>query len=265
MADTAKAFADLIQVLETLLSPQGCPWDREQTPKSLCDYVIEGAFELVEGIRDGNPAEACEELGDVMFLLIFVGTLYQRRGDFSLADALRQSAAKMVRRHPHVFGEDHFENTEELLQAWENIKRKEKEDASADNAIPGVFDSLPKGLPPLLRAYRIHAKAARSGFSWETDEQLEAQLASEWQEWTQARAGGDPDRKAEEFGDYLFTLVELGRRHSIKANAALDGANRKFLSRFAAVEAKVHAQGKAVGDMTLNELNDLWDQAKAEA
>lgn len=263
MADHAKAFDTLRQVVDTLLGPDGCPWDKEQTPQTLCDYIIEEAFELVEGIRAKNAAEAREELGDVLFLLIFVGTLYERQGEFSLADSLEESAAKMVRRHPHVFGEERYKDNEQLMRTWESIKRQEKD--NGEETPPGLFDSLPKGLPPLLRAYRIHAKAARCGFTWNSDQDLEAQLISEWNEWREAEDSGDPNAKAEEFGDYLFTLVEYGRRRGVKANAALDTANRKFLSRFEVLEAKVHAQGRKVEELTLGELNTLWDQVKDEA
>ncbi len=264
MSDDKNAFSALRQVVRTLIGPDGCPWDREQTPESLCDYVVEEAFELVEAIRAGDTAGAREELGDVMFLLLFIGELYERAGGFSLAQALEDGAAKMVRRHPHVFSDTKVGNMGELFANWERIKREEKGTGEGEDKPKGLFDSLPKGLPPLLRAYRIHAKAARNGFTWESDAEVERQLDSERREFQEALAGGDEDAKLDEFGDYLFTLVELGRRKGLKANAALDAANRKFLERFQAMEALAATQGRSVPDMSLDELNTLWEQVKAD-
>lgn len=258
--ESQTAIQHLRSVIETLIGPEGCPWDREQTPKTLCDYVIEEGFELVEAIRADDDHEAMEELGDVMFLLLFIGTLYEKSGKFTLDDAVRSSAAKMIRRHPHVFGDLELKNQEELLKNWERIKRSEKKDD--DGGKKRVFDSLPKGLPPLLRAYRIHSKAARAGFTWDSDEAFMEQLASEWKEWEQAVASGDKQAQEQEYGDYLFTLVELGRRKGLKANAALDFANQKFLSRFGAMEDLARKSGKDVSDLSLEELNELWDDVK---
>ncbi|MEF2144324.1 MAG: nucleoside triphosphate pyrophosphohydrolase [Desulfovibrionaceae bacterium] len=259
---THDAFQKLLEVIVTLTGPEGCPWDRKQTPLTLCDYVVEEAFELVEAIRADDAHETMEELGDVLFLLLFIAHLAEKRGRFNLEDVLRANAAKMIRRHPHVFADTDFKNQEEQLRAWERIKRAEKQD---DNGVDqGVFDSLPKGLPPLLRAYRIHSKSARVGFTWQEDAQAEAQLESEWREWREALAKGDAEAAEQEFGDYLFTLVEVGRRKGIKANAALDFANRKFLRRFSCMEEMARAQGKDLADMDMEAMDALWDQAKEE-
>lgn len=259
--NTNDSFARLREVITTLTGPEGCPWDREQTPLTLCDYVIEEAFELVEAIRSGNVEEAREELGDVLFLLLFIAHLYDGHGDFNLQDVLDENRAKMIRRHPHVFGDTEFSDQAELLRAWERIKRSEK---NTDDGKPvGVFDSLPKGLPPLLRSYRIHSKAARIGFTWENDAEMQQQLASEWQEWSEAEASGDSEAMQQEFGDYLFTLVEYGRRKGIKANAALDFANSKFLARFAHMERLARDDGSELTEMDLEAMNALWKQAKA--
>ncbi len=176
------------EVIDTLLGPGGCPWDQKQTVESLCDYVVEEAYELVQAVRGGDAREAAEELGDVAFLLLFIARLYEKQGQFDLDQALQANAAKMIRRHPHVFGETCFENQEELLRNWERIKRAEKE----ENGAKGLLQSLPKGLPPLLKAYRLHSKVARIDFTWESDAQLEEQLHGEWQELQQAlQAGGE--------------------------------------------------------------------------
>ncbi|WP_029897465.1 nucleoside triphosphate pyrophosphohydrolase [Desulfohalovibrio reitneri] len=259
MNDT-DAFASLLDVIQTLIGPDGCPWDRDQTPQSLCDYVIEESFELVEAVRSGDMDEACEEVGDVFFLMAFMSLLARRDGHFGPNDALSGIAAKMVRRHPHVFADTSVRDQDELLKNWEAIKRDEKSDGKGRPK--GVFDSLPKGLPPLLRAYRIHSKAARNNFTWESDEDLAEQLSAERRELDEAVASGDRDRIEEEYGDLLFTLVEHGRRLGVKANAALDRANRKFLGRFEAMEEMCREKGLELPEQSMETLDALWREAK---
>jgi ATP diphosphatase len=251
------------EVIDALLGPDGCPWDRKQTPLSLCDYIIEEAFELVSAIRAGDHAETAEELGDVLFLLLFETTLAARSGQFDLGEVVAANAAKMIRRHPHVFGDTVVANQEELLRNWERIKRAEKADASESGRQPGAYDSLPKGLPPLLKAYRIHSKAARLGFTWATDQDARAQYDAEWREYEAACASGDQEQMEEEFGDALFTLIELGRRRGIKANAALDRANLKFLSRYERMEALARERGLDLPDLPMQDKDRLWAEAKA--
>ena len=252
----AEALAKLQDVLDTLLGPEGCPWDKAQTPETLCDYIIEESFELVDCIRSGDAPGTAEELGDVMFLLLFVATLSQTREEFSLAEALETAAAKMIRRHPHVFGDLKVADREELLRNWERIKRAEKEKDT------GLYASLPKGLPPLLKAYRIHSKAARSGFTWETDAAMRTGLDAERTEFEAAVASGDADAMAEEFGDYLFTLTEYGRRLGLKANACLDVANNKFLTRYKAMERLARERGLSLDALDMAARNALWEEVK---
>lgn len=262
MSTDPLSLARMQEVIDALLAPGGCPWDQKQTPATLCDYVIEEAHELVAAIRAGDTAETAEELGDVLFLLLFIATLHAKASDFTLAEAVETNAAKMIRRHPHVFGDTVVKDQEELLRNWERIKRAEKKDE--DGTPAGAFDSLPKGLPALLKAYRLHAKSARLGFTWASDEDARAQYDAEWREWQQASDSGDQARMEEEFGDALFTLVELGRRKGIKANAALDAANAKFLARYERMEALARARGLDLPELPLDEKNRLWDEAKAQ-
>ena len=253
------AMQDLIDVIEALIAPDGCPWDQEQTPKSMCDYLAEETFELIEGIRSDNKQEAMEELGDVLFILLFLGVMYEKDCKFTLTDSLKHNAAKMIRRHPHVFADRKFDDKEALLDNWEATKKKENENTDKKR----VFDSLPKGLPPLLKAYRINSKAARNKFTWATDQDVEAQLQEEWKEWQEALAANDSEASEQEFGDYLFTLVELGRRKGIKANSALDFANQKFLRRFGKMELLAEQRGLDLSTMSLDEMNGLWDEVKS--
>ena len=240
----------------------GCPWDKEQTPESLTEYLIEESHELVSAIRSGNTADVCEELGDVAFLLLFVAHLYQKRGQFSLDDALNNNRAKMVRRHPHVFGDVTFDNLDEQLKTWEKIKRAEHTDA--EGKPQGLFDSLPSSLPPLTKAYRIHSKAARVGFTWPEDEEVEQQVEAEWLEWLDASAGDDAEAQKHELGDLIFSITEMGRRKGIKASEALDLATARFLRRFARMEELARQQGKDFPDLSLDEKDELWNAAKEE-
>ena len=254
-----KGYERVREVIDSLLAPDGCPWDREQTVESLCDYVLEESFELVEAIRSGNKAEAMEELGDVAFLLLFIGKLYENGGEFTMDEAFHANAAKMIRRHPHVFGDVDFKNQEELLRNWERIKCQEKME---EHRPSGVYDSLPKGLPPLLKAYRIHSKAARTGFTWPDDAAVEVKLHEEWREFQEALGSEDHAHQEREFGDYLFTLVELGRRKGIKANAALHNTNLRFLSRFQTMEALALERGLDIAKLDMAALDQLWEEAK---
>lgn len=253
-------FDRIVEVIDTLTGPDGCPWDKEQTPQSMCDYLVEECFELVEAIRQNDPAEIAEELGDVLFLLLFIGRYMERATPDFLQSAMAANVAKMIRRHPHVYGEK-AADVAEVVSNWEKIKKQEKAEKDKD---PGVFASLPASLPPLLRAYRINSKAARVGFTWPTDADQEAKLAEEWTELQGALAGDDPAAREEEFGDYLFSLVEYGRRRGIKANSALSVANAKFLRRFEAMEKLAVQRGLELDRLSLTEMDKLWDEIKKD-
>ena len=259
----AEAFSRLQEVVAILRSDKGCPWDRKQTPGTLKKYLIEECRELAEAIDSGNEDAVCEELGDVLFLLLFISRLYESAGAFSLEDALTSNAAKMIRRHPHVFSGEVFNSREEQLREWDRIKRSEKDEAGADKP-KNVFDSLPRSLPPLTKAYRIHAKAAGANFTWDDDEDVERQVEAEWLELLDAITDGGKDGLERELGDMLFTLVELGRRKGIKAASALDGSCRRFLDRFTRMEEMARADGKEFAKVSMEEKNSLWDAVKAE-
>ena len=252
-------FDRIVEVIDTLTGPEGCPWDKEQTPRSMCDYLVEECFELVEAIRQDDTAEIAEELGDVLFLLLFIGRCMDRDNPDFLQSAMAANVAKMIRRHPHVYGEK-AADVSEVISNWEKIKKQEKAEKEKD---PGVFASLPASLPPLLRAYRINSKAARAGFTWPTDADQEAKLNEEWKELQEALSEPDAEAREEEFGDYLFSLVEYGRRRGIKANSALAVANAKFLRRFEAVEALARERGLEIDSLSLTEMDTLWDEIKA--
>lgn len=258
---TVGAIGALKDVIGRLTAPDGCPWDRAQTPESMAEYLVEESHELAAALRAGDAAGVREELGDVAFLLLFVAGFFEKQGSFSLADALDENRAKMIRRHPHVFASETFPDLDSQLARWEAIKRAEHE---AQGAPPGLFASLPRSLPPLTRAYRIHSKAARVGFTWPTDEEAEQQAEAEWLEWLDVSAGQDKAAQRHELGDLLFTLVEVGRRKGIKAADALDDAASRFLRRFERMEALARERGLDFAALSLDEKDELWNQAKAQ-
>lgn len=260
---TTEALLALRNVIDELIGENGCPWDKEQTPQTLCDYLLEETYELVDAIRSNKNVDVREEMGDVMSLIIFISSLYEKEG-FTLADSMQENAAKMIRRHPHVFGELDIQNVEEIWANWEKIKRTEKKGSNASKP-KGTFDSLPAGLPSLLKAYRLNSKAARVGFTWTTDAEVEKQYEAEWKEFNDAVASGNHDAIESEFGDVLFTLVELGRRKGIKANTALDKTNLKFLDRFEKMEALAHERGLVFADLSFEEMDSLWDDVKKQS
>ena len=261
-AATQAALERLNTVIDRLIAPAGCPWDSTQTPESLTEYVIEECHELVDAIRSGKTADMVEELGDVAFLILLIGKLMARAGGPSLADALEVEAAKMVRRHPHVFSDTTYESQSEQLKDWDRIKREEKAAADAEGP-KGTYDSLPRGLPPLTKAYRIHAKADRVGFTWPEDEDVEKQVEAEWLELLDAMASDDAEAIEHEFGDHMFTLVELGRRKGIKAAPALNAATERFLTRFERMEALARERNLDFVSLSLDDKDDLWNEVKA--
>jgi ATP diphosphatase len=256
---SADKFTELQDVLRTLLGPDGCPWDRAQSPASLCDYIVEEAHELAQAIRRGSSADVAEELGDVFFLLTFVAFLYERQDVFSTADVFERSKLKMIRRHPHVFSDAVFASVEEQLAAWEAIKKNEH---AAAGKTAGLFGGLPASLPSLIKAYRIHSRAAGAGFTWSDDTDVEQQVEAEWLELLDSFASQDKSAQEHELGDLLFTLAELGRRKGIKADAALDAAAARFLDRFAFMEEKTRLQDRDFASLDMEEKNALWEEAK---
>lgn len=254
---TAENGYDRLQrVISTLLGPDGCPWDREQSPQTLCDYLVEETYELISAIASGSISDIQEEMGDVFFLLFFMAHFY--RDEFSLDQVWKNSADKMINRHPHVFEDESIQTREELLRNWEKIKKKEK--AGRKTSLLG---SIPRNLPPVLMAYRANSKAARAGFTWDSDRDLEEKLQEEWSEFQKALELREQESAEMEFGDYLFTLVELGRRKKIKANTALSRANAKFLGRVEEMEKLAREMDQDLADMDAGQLNELWNRVKS--
>ena len=249
-------------VIDQLIDPEkGCPWDKEQTALSMCEYLIEECHELVDAIRSNKPGHACDEMGDLLFVLLLMARRFELAGQFSLGDALKIGADKMVRRHPHVFSGESCDSMDDLMKNWAAIKKAEKEAEAGEPK--GTLSSVPSGLPPLTKAYRVHAKAASAGFTWDEDEDVERQVEAEWLELLDARASGTEAEKEHELGDMMFTLVELGRRMGVKAASAVDGAANRFRSRFEAMEALARERGLDFKELSLDDKDDLWNEVKA--
>jgi MazG family protein len=250
-------------LIETLRGKDGCPWDKKQTPRSMAAYLLEETYELVEAIESGTPEEVCEELGDVLFLILFVSRLYQERGHFDIQKAARNVYEKMVRRHPHVFGDEKAEGADEVKQRWQKIKLKEK----CNSGQMSVLDTVSPGLPALMRAYRISERAAQSGFDWNDLTGVMQKVEEEWSEFKDElgknrKAPARQDPAAMEFGDILFTLVNVARFADIHPETALTGAVRKFEKRFKHMERVFSEDRRDLESVSHEEMNKIWKEAK---
>ncbi|MBI5593873.1 MAG: nucleoside triphosphate pyrophosphohydrolase [Deltaproteobacteria bacterium] len=262
-----KDISALIRLIERLRGENGCPWDRKQTPRTLAVYLIEEVYELVDAIESKSPEDVCEELGDVLFQILFIAHLYQQAGHFDLQDAARRNSEKMIRRHPHVFGQETAVTSEEVRQRWHTIKMTEKN--HVENT--GLLDSIPSGLPALIRAYRISERAARAGFDWKTISGVMEKVEEEWTEFKvevkHLQPGLQPDAKAQErlsleFGDVLFTLVNVARFAKLHPETCLADSTRKFEKRFKHMEQAISQNGQQLDAISYSELNSLWEKAK---
>lgn len=254
-------FADLVALCARLRAPGGCPWDREQTLQSLRTYLLEEAYEVVECMAKEDPASLAGELGDLLFQIVFVARIAQENGWFDVHQVCRHVHAKMVRRHPHVFGDREVEGAAEVVRNWESIKQRE-------NGRAGALEGVPTALPALLKALRITEKAAALGFDWERVDDVVAKLREEVDELAAALAeaptGLATNRVREELGDVLFALANLARQLRVDPEAALQDANGKFAARFARMEEAAGQAGRQLRSLTLSELDALWEAAKAE-
>ena len=255
-----KRLSDLVDVMAHLRAEGGCPWDREQTHKSLRKYLIEECYEAIEAIDDEDPEGLCEELGDVLLQVVFHSQLMSEEGLFTIDDVTRVIVEKLIRRHPHVFGEVSVSGSEEVLKNWEQIKRSEKD----TNWRNSVLDGVPSGMPALIRAMEISKKAAKVGFEWEKFEDVVAKLEEETRELHQAIESGKNDDIFDELGDLLFTIVNVARWQNVDAEEALRMMLRRFTSRFNYIEESAARHGRVLTDMSLAEMDTLWTEAKKD-
>ncbi|TMW69951.1 nucleoside triphosphate pyrophosphohydrolase [Alteribacter natronophilus] len=254
-------FARLREVIATLRGPGGCPWDQKQTHESLKPFLIEEAYEVIEAIDAGDDDHLAEELGDVLLQVMLHAQIGEDSGFFTISDVIGHITEKMVRRHPHVFAEAEADTADSVVTQWEEIKKTEKGETGKGE---GLLDSIPASLPGLLRAYKVQKKAAKAGFDWPDEAPMHEKLREELTEWEQELASGNTGAAAEEFGDVLFTIVNLARYHKIDPEEALRRTNNKFIRRFRFIEETVAASGLSMEDQTLDQLDALWEEAKEQ-
>ncbi len=252
------ALATLRQVVHRLRAPGGCPWDREQTHASLIPHLLEEAYEVADAIRSGDPALICEELGDLLLQPVLHAEIASEAGAFDLDQMARVLTEKLIRRHPHVFGESDAATSDAVLAQWDVIKRAEK-----GHQDTGFLHGVGGGLPALMRAQKLQKKAARVGFDWPETGPVVAKVREETAEVEQALAAGDSDAIGEEIGDLLFSVVNLARKAGVQAEAALAAANDKFTRRFHAMEAGLRGGGLSLEDATLEQMDAAWEAVKA--
>jgi MazG family protein len=261
MADsTGPLLEALLSLMGRLRAEGGCPWDREQTRASLKPYLIEETYEALEALDAGKTGHIVEELGDVLFQVVFHCQIAQEQGEFTMADVLQAVLLKMTRRHPHVFGHAEVANSGEALRQWEQIKRTE---AGGDGIPRSALDGVPKSLPSLLRAQRLQVKAGRVGFDWPTWRDAWSKVREEMAETDEAMVAGDADRVKAELGDLLFSLVNVARLLEIDAEGSLRQAADTFTRRFKEVEAAMRAEGRQVDEASPEELDRQWLAVKS--
>ena len=253
-------ISSLEGLMERLRAPDGCPWDKEQTMQSLTPFIIEEAYEVISAIDSGDMEHIKEELGDLLFQVIFVSRLASEQGKFTLADVIDGSREKMVNRHPHVFGESRAETSEEVLKQWAEIKKAEKK--GKDKA-EGYLSGVPEVLPALLRAHKISQKASKVGFDWRSVEEVLDKLDEETNEFKDAVRSRKAADMEEELGDMLFTMVNIGRFLEVNPEDALRRTISKFISRFHHVERSLIQKGDDLSTAELSEMERLWQEAKA--
>jgi tetrapyrrole methylase family protein/MazG family protein len=247
---------ELIKIMSALRGEKGCPWDREQTMESLKPFIVEETYEVLEAIDGKNPEDVKEELGDLLFQIVFQCQIAKEKGDFDMADVIEKIGRKMIARHPHVFGDADYKTSAEVLVHWEAQKKREGKQRES------LLEGVPKTLPSLLRAHRLQDRAARVGFDWDKVGDVMNKLDEEIGEFKEAMEKKDEDAIEEELGDVLFMIVNISRFIGVNPEDALRKTISKFISRFRYIEMASADSGRTLSDMTLAEMDALWDEAK---
>ncbi len=254
MADDLRSFDNLAAIIARLRAPDGCPWDREQTHASLKRYLLEEAYETLEALDEGDPRKLSEELGDLLLQILLHAQIASEAGQFGMSDVIEGIATKLIKRHPHVFGDAKVDNARDVEINWEMIKQRERREGSS------LLDSVPQNLPALAAALAISQRAAGAGFEWE---KLEDVLDKVREEMEELRAAPGQEQKIAEFGDLLFSLANVARWLNIDPEEALRLTNRRFHRRFAYMEERCRKRGLSLSKLSLEEMDALWNEAKA--
>lgn len=261
MAQAGDAVERLLEIMRKLRGPDGCPWDREQTLDSMKSDLVEEAYEVIDAIESGDRSALEEELGDLLLQVVFQSRICEEEGAFGFAEVADGIAEKLVRRHPHVFGEVTVSGSSEVLQNWDAIKKQEKQSGDAPASIVA---GIPRHLPALHKAYQVQKRAARAGFDWARLEDVFDKLHEEIAEVREAVAQEDPAAIRDELGDLLFSVVNVSRYLGHNPEELLDLNIRKFVRRFQCVEQLVHASGRGFKAFTVDELDVFWNEAKTQ-
>jgi tetrapyrrole methylase family protein/MazG family protein len=255
-----RGIKPLVSLMKRLRGPQGCPWDRAQTQRSLTPFVIEEAYEVVGAIEEGRPQSLKEELGDLLFQIIFLSRIAEEKRAFDIYDVIDSSVEKMRRRHPHVFGSKKADTAEEVLRHWAEIKKEERKAKKT-----GLLSDVPVAMPALLRAHKISAKASKIGFDWKNINEVIKKVEEEVCEFKKAVRKKDPASIEEEVGDMLFSLVQVARFLEVDPEEALRKTIGKFISRFHYIEKEIRKKGSRLSKTGIDEMERLWQEAKKKA
>jgi tetrapyrrole methylase family protein/MazG family protein len=258
--DEGRAFRRLFEIVRTLRGPDGCPWDQEQTPSSIRTNLVEEAYECVSAIEEEDDPNLEEELGDLFLVATMIAYMKEQEGRFRITDTLKHICVKLIRRHPHVFGDAQKDTPDEVIEQWNHIK----DHVEGKKHKHSVLERVPRTLPPLERALEIQKKVAKVGFDWEQAAPVWGKLAEEIEELRSAEDGGDSMEIEQEVGDLLFTVVNLARLLGIDPTLALNGTNQKFIARFQELEYRLREKGMRPEDTDLKTMDAIWDQIKGE-
>jgi MazG family protein len=256
-------FERLVQLMERLRAPDGCPWDREQTFDTIKPFTLEETYEVLDAIDRRDWSELSEELGDFLLQAVFYAQMAREAGHFSIADSLDAINRKLIRRHPHIFGDTEARTAEDVKRNWDDIKKDEHREKGRERL--SRLDGIPRALPALAESSQISVKAAAAGFEWRDIEEVFAKLREELGELRAEQPGADPERLADELGDVLFTVVNIARWLKVDPEQALRRVNAKFRRRFAHVEAGVAARGRTLEESNIEEMESLWQEAKTKS
>jgi MazG family protein len=253
-------FEKLLALIERLRNPEGgCPWDIRQTKEDVGRYLLDETYEVLDAVGKDSPAALREELGDLLFMILFLARIAEEENLFGINGVLDDISAKMIRRHPHVFGETKVKDAAEVKRNWDQIKRDVEKRGDGDLSI---LARVPRTMPALMRAQKLTAEAAKVGFDWDSAQSVMAKVEEELGEFREALAKGDPDRIRDEIGDVLFSIVNLSRHLKVNSEEALRSTNRKFEERFLYIEERLRERGKDPASSTLEEMDALWEEAK---
>jgi nucleoside triphosphate diphosphatase len=251
----------LLSIMDRLRGPDGCPWDKEQTLETLRAFLLEETYEVLDAMDRKEAGPLKEELGDLLFQIIFQSRIAAEQGWFDFQQVAEAIAEKLVRRHPHVFGDTKLTSSGQVIAQWEDLKEAERRSA----ALPSRLGGVPSRLPALMRALRFSEKAARAGFDWSTAAEVFTKVREEVEEWEEATQQGDPEAARRELGDLLFSLVNVARKLGLDPEAALQGTNDEFRRRFAAMETMLAESGEEPASLTPQRWDELWRKAKGTA